>query len=215
MPSYQEELEKLHQEVTKVFNEKEEVREEAFSIHRQIIKLAGNSIKAMHREEYAAAKKLLEEAHSFVEKTRILLSKHQEVFHAGFVHSAQKEYAEARIFQAVINHDPIPLPSSLNVDTAPYLNGMGEAVGELRRHLLDRLRHGVFQDGEAILQTMDDILYFLSSLDYPDALTEGLRRTADITRSIIEKTRGDLTNAVRQHSLEKMIKEAQGTTLQL
>lgn len=206
---YNQELEKLHQEVTSVFDEKEKVREEAFSIHRKIIKLAGNSIKAMHRGEDEKANELLKEAHAHVENTRTLLSNHRDVYHAGFVHSAQKEYSEARIFQAVIHRSQLPLPKELNVDIAPYLNGMGEAVGEMRRYLLDRLRHEVFQDGETILQTMDDFLYFLSSLDYPDALTEGLRRTADITRSIIEKTRGDLTNAVRQHALEETIRASQ------
>lgn len=207
--NYNQALEKLHGEIAELFNEKEQVREEAFSIHRKIIKLAGNSIKAMHRGEFEKAKTLLEEAHSYVSNTRDLLTPHQDVFHAGFVHSAQKEYAEARIFLAVVQMEQIPMPKELNVDIAPYLNGMGEAVGEMRRFLLDRLRHGIFQNGEETLQTMDDFLYFLSSLDYPDALTQGLRRTADVTRSIIEKTRGDLTNAVRQHALEKMFRDAQ------
>lgn len=207
--NYNQALEKLHREIAELFNEKEQVREEAFSIHRKIIKLAGNSIKAMHRGEFEKAKTLLEEAHLYVSNTRDLLAPHKDVFHAGFVHSAQKEYSEARIFLAVVQMEQIPMPKELNVDIAPYLNGMGEAVGEMRRFLLDRLRHGIFQNGEEILQTMDDFLYFLSSLDYPDALTQGLRRTADVTRSIIEKTRGDLTNAVRQHALEKMFREAQ------
>lgn len=205
---YNQELEKLQEEVTTVFDEKEKVREEVFSIHRKIIKLAGNSIKAMHRGEHDKAGDQLKEAHSHVENTRNLLSNHRDVYHAGFVHSAQKEYAEARIFQAVIHGLKLPFPQELNVDIAPYLNGMGEAVGEMRRYLLDRLRHEIFQDGEIILQTMDDFLCFLSSLDYPDALTEGLRRTADITRSIIEKTRGDLTNAVQQHVLLETIRKA-------
>jgi translin len=52
---------------------------------------------------------------------------------------------------------------------------------------------------------MDEIYGLLVSMDYPDALTGGLRRSTDSVRGIMEKTRGDLTFALRQRDLEQAL----------
>jgi translin len=72
---------------------------------------------------------------------------------------------------------------------------MAEAIGEARRHTLDLLRHGRIADGEAVLSAMDDMYAVLVTMDYPDAITGNLRRSTDVARSLIEKTRGDLSVA--------------------
>lgn len=205
---YQAELEKLSRDTLAVFEEKEKARERSLSLHRQIIKLSGNAIKLMHRGDSAKAQELLNEARSAIESLATLSSTHPDVYHGGFIQSAQKEFAEASSFQAIINSKPIPTAKELHVDLAPYLNGLGEAIGELRRYILDQLRNGRVDPGESYLRIMDDIYYVLMAIDYPDALTQGLRRTCDVARSLIEKTRGELTTALEQRRLEAALKTA-------
>jgi translin len=203
---YQRQLEQISQKAIALFDEKEKAREHSLSLHRQIIKLSGNAIKLMHRGEFEEADKLLAQAQAFIESLSSLLHTHPDVFYGGFVQNAQKEYTEARSFQAIILSKPIPSMEELKVDIAPYLNGLGEAIGELRRYVLDSLRNGNFETIENTLQIMDEIYYVLCAIDYPDALTLGLRRTADIARSLVEKTRGDLTTSLQQKRLEEALK---------
>lgn len=206
---YQNQLEQLSRKAIALFEEKEKAREFSLSLHRQIIKLSGTAIKLMHRKDFDKAESLLGEARDAVNSLSTVLSTHPDVYFGGYIQSAQKEYAEARTFQAVILSKPIPLHEDLHVDLAPYLNGLGEAIGELRRYVLDNLRSGHFDPGEKTLQIMDDMYYVLMGIDYPDALTQGLRRTTDVSRSLIEKTRGELTTALQQRRLEQALKAAQ------
>ena len=133
------------------------------------------------------------------------LSAQQDVFFAGFVQDAQKEFTEAATFLALTQKQPLPLAPELMVDWAPYLNGLGEAVGELRRYVLDQLRRDHLEESESYLEQMDDIYALLTTLDFPDAITGGLRRTTDAARGILEKTRGDLTVAVGQVQLRRSL----------
>lgn len=127
---------------------------------------------------------------------------HPDIRFAGYLQDAQKEYAEARITEAVVTGaEELPTPEELGVEDAPFLNGMAEAIGEARRHILDLLRHGEVDRGEAILSAMDEMYYVLVSMDYPDAITLNLRRSTDVARSLIERTRGDLSVAIVQRDL--------------
>lgn len=207
MPDYQKQLDQLAQTITAIFDEKERARESAYLLHRQIIKLSGNAIKCMHRRDFQKAEQLLAEAGEAVSSLAQLGSTHPDVFYGGFVQSAQKEYVEAQVFYAIISSKPLPDMNALQVEPAPYLNGAGEAVGELRRFVLDNLRQGIFDSLDDILRMMDDIHCMLASMDYPDALTLGLRRTADVARSLIERTRGDLTAAIRSQHLEEALRK--------
>lgn len=117
------------------------------------------------------------------------------------MHDAQKEYAEARTAVALTGDKPLPLPGELGVSDAAYRDGLAETVGELRRHLLDVLRAGQLERSEALLEVMDDIYALLVTVDFPDGVTAGLRRSTDVARSIIERTRGDLTSALIQGRL--------------
>jgi translin len=133
------------------------------------------------------------------------LANHPDLYYAGYVQDALKELVEATATLRMIRGEPLPSPLELSVAPAAFLNGLAEAAGELRRYVLDRLRRGDTERCEILLQAMDDIYSLLITLDYPDALTGGLRRTTDITRGILEKTRGDLTVALRQDSLERLL----------
>ena len=180
------------------FAAKNAAREQALSASRAIIRMSANSIRAVHRGEFEQAAKLLDEAKQVRDAAVAALEGHADVYYAGFLHDAQKEYAEARTPLALLTGAAIPSPEDLGVEYPAYLNGIAEAVGEMRRMVLDRLRAGQFDGCERILDAMDDIYSVLVTIDFPDAMTGGLRRTTDQTRGILEKTRGDLTMAIVQ-----------------
>ena len=182
---------------------KNAARERALPKSRAAIRHCANSIRATHRQEFQVAEQLMAQAAALLAEMTNDLRDHQDIFYAGFVQDAQKEYAEAITFAALTQHRPLPTANELTIGWSAYLNGLGEAVGELRRYVLDQLRHGKFADCEVFLGYMDDIYALLTSVDFPDAITAGLRRTTDAARGILEKTRGDLTTAIGQAQLQR------------
>lgn len=198
-------LEMIARKIGKRFDGLNEARDEVYKIHREIIKRSSLSIRATHRAEFDKASQILEEIGKLFQQIESALKEYPELYYTGFVQDAQKEYAEANITLAIILRREIPDPDDLGVEYASYLNGMGEAVGEMRRYLLDKIRSQDEDSGEDILENMDEVYYMLTTMDYPDAITRGLRRTTDMARGIIEKTRGDLTHNLSQKSLKKSL----------
>ena len=133
------------------------------------------------------------------------LDDYPDLYHAGYTQDALKEFAEASITYALVTSKPLPAPEELGVPPAAYLNGLAEAMGEMRRHILDVLRHGEIGHCEQMLQVMEDVYSTLVTVDYPSALTRGLRRTTDMVRGVLERTRGDLTVAARQEALQRAL----------
>jgi len=205
-----DQLDPIMERVRAVFVDKHRAREHALPLCREAIRHSANAIRAVHRQEFAEAEQLIGRACELLTEAKEGLAGHKDIYHAGFVHDAQKEYAEACATLAVIAGRALPTPESLGVELPAYLNGLGEAVGELRRHLLDRLRSGDVDHCEGILAAMDDIYSVLVTMDYPDAMTGGLRRTTDAVRGILERTRGDLTVSVRQRELERKLADFEG-----
>ena len=197
-----ESLSAIGERVRANFDAKQAAREAALKLSREVIQSSALAIRAIHRSEFADARTRIDAAGGALGRAKAALAEHPDILYAGFVHDAAKEYAEASQTFAVVQGQPLPDPESLGVGFAAYLNALGETVGELRRHLLDHLRHGEVERCERWLDAMDDIYSLLVTIDYPDAMTGGLRRTTDVTRSILEKTRGDFTTAVRQRDLE-------------
>ena len=198
-------LDLIMESVRAEFAAKNAAREQALPLCREAIRLSANAIRAVHRDEFDRAGEMIAKAGAQLQTARAGLEGHNDIYHAGFVHDAQKEYAEASITLALISGRPFPTPSELRVEIAAFLNGMGEAVGELRRHLLDTLRGGDVERCETWLRAMDDMYSVMVTIDYPDAMTGGLRRTTDSVRGILEKTRGDLTLSVQQRRLEQRL----------
>jgi translin len=182
-------------------------RERGLAASRSAIRSCGNAIRALHRYEIDGATKLLDEAQSYVDEARSALADYGDLLYAGFVHDAEKELAEARITFALVTRAEIPGPEDLAIPSTAYLKGMAESIGELRRHILDLMRHGELDRCEELLGAMDDMYYVLVSMDYPDGITFGLRRLTDVARSIIERTRGDFTTSVVQSSLRAALEE--------
>lgn len=180
------------------FAEKNAAREKTLAASRTLIRQSANAIRAVHRGEFERAAGMLDEARAVRDDAVADLARHPDVAYAGFLHDAQKEYAEARTALALLSGGSIPSPEDLGVEYPAWLNGIAEAVGEMRRAILDRLRAGRYDGCEDLLRAMDDIYSVLVTIDFPDAMTGGLRRTTDQTRGILEKTRGDLTMAIVQ-----------------
>lgn len=193
------------QQALHYLEQKHAARERALPKSRSAIRFCANSIRATHRHEFQTAGQLLYDAGRLLAEMADDLRGHQDIFYAGFVQDAQKEFAEASTFLALAQDQSFPLASDLSVEWAPYLNGLGEAVGELRRYVLDQLRRNNVESSETYLRQMDDIYALLTTIDFPDAITGGLRRTTDAARGILEKTRGDLTVAVGQAQLQRSL----------
>ena len=208
-----DQIDSIGQSAIEYFTLKHAARERALPKSRTAIRYCANSIRATHRHEFVAAEALLSQAAGLIVEMERDLETHRDIYYAGFVQDAHKEYAEAATFAALAQRLPIPTPSELAIGYAAYLNGIAEAVGELRRYVLDQLRRGHIDNSEVFLNYMDDIYAVLISVDFPDAITAGLRRTTDATRGILEKTRGDLTTSVVQLQLQHSILDLQ-TSLQ-
>jgi translin len=186
---------------------KDAAREKVLPLCRELIRYASITIRAIHRHEFDEAKNLLAEGRKVREDLEKAVSEWEELRYHGFVRDAQKEYTEANSVYALVTGNPLPDPDELKVDYTAYLNGLGDTVGELRRYLLDNMRHGDLEHCEDLLSAMDDIYTVLVTMDFPDAITGGLRHTTDQVRGILEKTRGDITMAVRQGELERKLSQ--------
>jgi translin len=191
-------LEPIAERIREELAAKDAAREKVLPQCRDAIRNCSQAIRAVHRQEFDKAKELLKSARQRLSEAEKDSSAYDELGYAGFVRDAQKEFAEGSITLALVTGKPLPTPEELDVDAVAYLKGMGEAVGELRRYLLDSMRQGDLSKGEELLAAMDDIYNTLVTMDFPDAITGGLRHTTDMVRGVLEKTRSDLTLAMGQ-----------------
>jgi len=191
----------------KIYDERTRVRDETLVQARTLTRLSALTIRAIHRSESNEAADLLNEAHLLVLKMQRDLASYPELYYAGYTQDAIKEFAEANLTCALIENRPLPRPEELGIEYATYVNGLAETIGELRRRCLDILRQGYSEEAERLLNTMDEIYNFLVTLDYPDAITNGLRRQTDLVRGIIERTRADLTLSLREQHLQEALQK--------
>ncbi len=181
-------------------------RDRALSQARQLVRACAHAIRAVHRDDHAQAAERLEAARTLADTLRRELAAFPDLYFAGYTQDALKEFAEASIVHALVNGGDLPTPADLGIPASAYVRGLAEAVGELRRRVLDLLRHGYSPETERLLGLMDDIYAVLVTMDYPDAVTYGLRRLTDIARSLLERTRGDVTLSLRQDALERSLR---------
>lgn len=200
-------FESLSDVIRESFERKNKIRDEALSQSRNLTRHAARAIRAIHREDEELAQEHLAEADKLASALREGLSEDPDLYFSGYAQDALKEYCEAYLTVATILNQDWPTPKDLNVEYATYLNGMSEVVGEIRRRIMDIMRQGHSQEVERLLDVMDDIYAQLVTMDFPDALTYGLRRRTDIARSIIERTQADVTVSYRQQQLEKRISD--------
>jgi len=197
----------LVEDVRAILDSRFEARERAISDSRKAIRAAANGIRALHRSAGDDASELIDESGHLLAGITKALERNPELMSHAVVFDAAKEYAEARITQAVFSESPVPGFTELGLDPVPYLHGLGEAVGEMRRRMLDMLREERLTEAETLLDEMDRIVDLLAEIDYPDGMTNGLRRTTDVSRSLVERSRSDLTATVVQERLRQDLRD--------
>jgi len=205
-------LDSIADQIRQSLSVRHEAREKVLPLCREATRHCSNAIRAVHRQEFDRAKELLESACKLLDTVKQAFTAYSEFSNTNFIRDAQKEFAEGYITLALVTGKQLPTPGELDIDPAAYLNGMGEAVGELRRYLLDSIRRDDLSQCEELLSAMDDIYSALVTMDFPDAITGGLRRTTDMVRGVLERTRSDLTLIVRQKDLENRLRKFEGET---
>ncbi|MEA5077905.1 MAG: haloacid dehalogenase [Anaerolineaceae bacterium] len=197
----------ITEKAKQIFDERTGARDRALVQARQLTRLCAHTIRAIHRSEVEPAHELLKEAHTLVQEMQKDLANYPDLYFAGYTQDAIKEFSEASLTCAIIEHEKLPTPEELGIEYNTYINGLAECIGELRRRCLDILRQGYSEEAERLLTNMDDIYDFLVTMDYPDAVTNGLRRQTDLVRGIIERTRADLTQSLREQHLQEALLE--------
>ena len=203
MPSrYNDDLAEIGNHAIEQLTSRNRDREEGLSVSREVIRSSANAIRAVHRSDFDEARRLIASAKGRLAEAEHIRSDNPLIYNAGFLNDARKEFTEANITLAVISGSDIPTASELGIDPSSYLNGMAEVIGELRRYILDALRKDSVDRCEEMMEVMDEIYGVLVTIDFPEAVTGGLRHTTDAMRAVLERTRGDLTVALRQRALE-------------
>jgi translin len=195
-------LPEISERIRATFVAKNAARDKAVNLSRELIRFCSLTIRASHRDEWAEAERLLGEAERVAGDLHAAVSPYPDLFFTGYTQDAMKELAEAHVTLAVARGTPAPGPEEIGVEYAAYLNGLAEAAGELRRRALDKSRGGHNAESERLLAAMDDIYDLLVTMDFPDAITGGLRRNTDMVRGVLERTRGDLTISFREAELK-------------
>ena len=210
MPSrYSAHLSEIGTAVIDELTERNRDREQALSVSREVIRFSANTIRAVHRSDFDDARELISKGAVRLQEADHIKESSPQIFNAGFMNDARKEFTEANVTLAVISGGDIPSISDLNVDAAAYINGMAEVIGELRRYILDALRRNAVDGCQEFMDIMDEMFSVLITIDFPEGVTSGLRRNTDAMRGVLERTRGDLTMALRQHSLEARLAECE------
>ncbi len=203
MPShYSDVLSAIAAQAIEQLSIRNQAREQALSVSREVIRFSANAIRSAHRGEFEEARDIIHRAGLRLKETESMRLENPEIYFAGFLVDARKEFSEANVTLAVISGAAIPTPEELGVDPSAFLNGMSEVIGELRRFILDELRRDSFNACQEMMDVMDEIYSILMTVDLPEGVTGGLRRNTDQMRGVLERTRGDLTMALRQHKLE-------------
>jgi translin len=202
-----QEFETLIENAKKTLDERTAARDQALTQARQLTRLSAHTIRAIHRDDKLQAEELLMEARVLTLNIQRDLASFPDLYYAGYTQDAIKEFAEASLTVALITNTTLPSPEDLGIEYATYLNGLAETIGELRRKCLDILRMGYSEDAERLLTLMDEIYNVLVTMDYPDAITNGLRRQTDLVRGIIERTRADLTLSLREQHLQEALQK--------
>ena len=203
MPSrYNASLSLIGTAVVEELTERNRDREQALSVSREVIRFSANAIRAVHRGAFEDARELIGKGDTRLREADHIAISSPSIFNAGFMNDARKEFTEANVTLAVISGSDIPSIDDLKVDAAAYINGMAEVIGELRRYILDALRRNAVDGCQEFMDIMDEMYSVLVTIDFPEGVTSGLRHSTDAMRGVLERTRGDLTMALRQHSLE-------------
>jgi translin len=200
-----DQLDQITDIIRSTFEEVSDARDHAYESSRRLISVCAKSIRATHREDWEQAEQLMDEAKTAAQSLVAGVQDYPNLYYAGYTQDALKEYVEARLTYALVRDLPIQTPEELGAEGNTWLNGLAEAATELRRRILDIIRHGHSDEAERLLGVMDDIYSILVTFDFNDSITGGLRRRTDTVRAVLERTRGDVTTSLRQAELEQAL----------
>ncbi len=203
-------LDEIMRRIDEKLSQMDQAREQAYQLSRHVVREASAAIKSAHRGQMDAARDGLQRTGDLVRHMLSVAAPWPQLRYAGFVTDAEKEYAEAAVVIAAMAGEPAPDPADLGIDEVAWLNGTAEAVGELRRHVLDLIRQGRPEDAEPYLSLMEDLYSWAMAFDYPNAITAGLRSRSDQARGAVERTRGELTLALQNQQLIRHLQRAYG-----
>lgn len=192
----------------KYFDAEERLRERVLEGSRSVVRASARAISAIHRRDFVSAKKMLAQARMGLAELRRAVKLSPAWRESGLVQAAEQEYCEAALLNGLVKRGKLFGPEELRIPHKPYLAALADVGGELRRHALDLIRADDVVGAERALGVMEEIYEVLASFDYPEAILPGLRRRRDVLRGILERTRGDLTIAIRQQRLERALKKA-------
>jgi translin len=201
----QEQLAAVVDHITQDLEAINALRDDTLDRSRALVRSCAHSIRAIHRHEMDEAARMLEQARQDAKEMVEPLAEYPNLYHAGYTQDALKELVEAHLVYALVANVDLPMPKDLYVTGATYLNGMSEAATEMRRFVLDLMRRNRVDEAEPFLAVMDEIYTLLTTVDFPDAVTGGLRRQTDVLRGVLERTRGDLTMGMRQEQLQEAL----------
>jgi len=196
----------LIEQIREELEKKDKTREKGIIISREIERDCRVAIQNIHKMELETANSIIKNARNNMQKMVEILKDQPDVYYSGFVEHAQQEFTECNVIYALVCGKSIPQPKELNVEYVAYLNGLGDVGGEIKRHILDLIRHDMLEEGERYLSVMEELYTGLMLFDYPDAITHGLRAKTDKLRMLLESSRSELTSALRQQKLENAIK---------
>jgi translin len=202
-----EKLETIVEEIRAGFEAKNIVRDAALQRSRTLIRHCANAIRAAHRGDFDEAQELLVTARQSAHELVTDLEPYPDLYYAGYTQDALKESVEAQVVLAFIRDGELPTPAELGVESPAYLKGLAEAASEMRRHALDLMRQNRLERAEQMLGIMDEVYSQLITVDFPDAITGGLRRTTDMLRGVVQRTRGDVTTAFRQEMMRQALRD--------
>ena len=195
----------LSESIRDEFEQINDARDLAYQQSRNLISLCARSIRAIHREEWDTAESLITQAREATETMVAGVRDYPALYYAGYTQDAVKEFVEANLTYALVRNRPLPTPAELGAESNTWLNGLAEAATELRRRILDIIRHEHSDEVERLLDVMDSIYSALVTFDFNDSITGGLRRRTDTVRAVLERTRGDVTTSLRQAQLEEAL----------
>jgi translin len=202
-----EKLEAIVDEIRTGFEAKSAVRDTTLQRSRALIRHCANAIRATHRRDFAEAEELLATTREAADELVAGVEPYPDLYYAGYTQDALKEYVEAQVVYVFVKDGDLPTPEELGVEPPAYLKGLAEAASELRRHSLDLMRQNDLDRAEEMLRIMDEVYGRLMTVDFPDAITGGLRRTTDMLRGVVQRTRGDLTTAFRQEMMRQALQD--------
>ncbi|NVM43923.1 MAG: translin family protein [Candidatus Lokiarchaeota archaeon] len=201
-------LNKIFSELSETLDKLDQDREKILKLSRMIIRDCSIAIKNIHRKDFDQYHQKLQNVKKSHNELLDLVNNNPGVF-LKHLKTPEQEYAEAVAFYSIISKESLPLPSELNIMPLNYALGLADVIGELRRYALDNIRNSIVKDLNYILENMDDIYTHLFSMDYPSGLTQDLRHKTDQARSIIEKTRGDVSISLQMSDLKKCMQESE------